>query len=80
MTHENTTNGSFPLSKENAMYAVASRLVGFKSSWLRVRILRTEGSYVWCITADLRDAGTKLVLDASQVVTEDELSRQYLAG
>lgn len=52
-------------------YALASDLKGFASSTLRVRVTRREGDYVWIITADLRDAGTRLVLRASQVVGEE---------
>ena len=52
------------------MVALASGLVGFPSTTLRVRVTRTEGAYVWATTADLLDAGTKLVLDASQVSPE----------
>ena len=52
------------------MYALASGLVGFRSSTLRVRVTREEGPYVWVVTADLMDAGTPLTLDAAQVVRE----------
>jgi hypothetical protein len=52
-------------------YAVASGLIGFRSSTLRVIVTRREGSYVWVRTADLLDAGTALVLDASQVKNEE---------
>ena len=52
------------------MYALASGLRGFQSDSLRVRITRQEPGYVWVITADLLDAGTKLVLDPSQVEPE----------
>lgn len=52
------------------MYAIASGLVGFPVSSLRVKIERSEGRYVWVRTADLCDAGTSLVLDASQVSEE----------
>ena len=52
------------------MVALASGLVGFPSTTLRVRVTRTEGNYAWVVTADLLDAGTKLVLDASQVSPE----------
>jgi hypothetical protein len=53
------------------MYGIASGLRGFASSTLRVRITRTQGSYVWVVTADLLDAGTPLTLDASQVTAEE---------
>ena len=53
------------------MYAIATGLRGFRSSSLRVRIERTEGSIVWVRTADLLDAGTPLILDASQVTAEE---------
>jgi hypothetical protein len=49
------------------MYALATGLVGFSSDTLRVRVVRQEGAYVWVRTADLRDAGTPLTLDAAQV-------------
>lgn len=52
------------------MYALATRLVGFRADSLRVRIVRTEGSNVWVRTADLLDSGTPLVLDASQIEPE----------
>lgn len=48
-------------------YAIARNLRGFKASSLRVKITRSEGAYVWVVTADLLDAGTPLVLDASQI-------------
>lgn len=48
-------------------YAIASGLVGFRSSSLRVRVERTQGDYAWVRTADLLDAGTPLVLNASQL-------------
>ena len=57
-------------------YALASKLVGFSSTTLRVQVLRSEGDYRWVITADLRDAGTKLVLDASQVRDEPDAVEQ----
>ena len=49
------------------MHALATGLRGFQSSTLRVRVTRTEGDYVWVVTADLQDVGTPLVLDASQI-------------
>jgi len=52
------------------VYGLASGLVGFRVDSLRVRILRAEESRVWVITADLLDAGTRLVLDVSQVIPE----------
>lgn len=51
-------------------YAIASRLIGFANSELRVKITRVELGYVWIVTADLLDAGTPLTLDASQVTPE----------
>lgn len=56
-------------------YALAHGLRGFGSNntTLRVRVERAEGNYVWVRTADLRDAGTPLTLDASQVEYLDEL-------
>ena len=53
-------------------YGIARGLVGFSSSSLRVRIERTEGSYAWVRTADIADAGTPLVLDASQIEAEGD--------
>jgi len=51
-------------------YAVASGLVGFRSTSLRVIVTRRSGAYVWVVTADLLDAGTPLVLSPNQVVME----------
>lgn len=51
----------------NKTYALAHNLIGFKSSTLRVIVTREERGNVWVTTADLLDAGTQLVLDASQV-------------
>lgn len=51
-------------------YAVAHNLKGFRSTTLRVKVVRAEGSYRWVVTADMLDAGTSLVLDANQVVDE----------
>ena len=51
-------------------YAVANGLRGFRSSSLRVLVTRVELPNVWIRTADLLDAGTPLVLDASQVTPE----------
>jgi hypothetical protein len=51
-------------------YAVASNLRGFSCDTLRVKVIRSEGNCRWVVTADLLDAGTKLVLDASQVEAE----------
>jgi len=56
-----------PTSQEAPMYALASDLIGFRSPTLRVRVERSEPNYVWVTTADLLDAGTKLVLDPKQV-------------
>ena len=61
-------------------YAIASNLIGFASSALRVIVTRTEGTYVWVTTADLADAGTKLVLDASQVEAEQAETDLMAAG
>jgi hypothetical protein len=54
------------------MYGIASGLVGFRSTSLRVRIERTEGEYVWVRTASLLDAGTPLVLRRAQVEPETD--------
>lgn len=59
------------MSTFSSFYAIASGLVGFKSDTLRVKVIRSEGDYRWVVTADLQDAGTKLVLDASQVKPEE---------
>ena len=49
-------------------YAIASGLKGFGiHTSLRVRVLEVRGDYVWVITADMADAGTRLVLDPSQL-------------
>lgn len=60
-------------------YALATGLIGFSDSTLRVYIARIEGAgvlstnaQVFVRTADLRDAGTPLVLDASQIKLIDE--------
>ena len=53
-------------------YALASDLKGFADTTLRVRVIRREGDLVWVRTADLRDAGTPLVLNASQIEAEPE--------
>jgi hypothetical protein len=52
-------------------YAVAHRLIGFRSSSLRVRIVEqlSNGDFN-VVTADLLDAGTPLTLSASQVEGE----------
>lgn len=55
------------------LYAIATGLRGFASDSLRVLVVRAEGPNVWVRTADLRDAGTPLVLDASQVTLEEDL-------
>jgi hypothetical protein len=49
------------------MYALASSLVGFTSSALRVRVTRLDAHYAWVVTADLADAGTALTLNRSQL-------------
>lgn len=61
-------------------HAIATNLVGFPSSTLRVRITRTDepSGCVWVTTADLQDVGTELVLDASQVTQEP--SEAVVAG
>jgi hypothetical protein len=48
-------------------YALATGLVGFSSSRLRVRVLERRDGCAWVVTADLLDAGTALVLDDAQV-------------
>ncbi len=51
-------------------YAVANNLKGFNSDSLRVKVWAAENDYRWVTTADLQDAGTNLVLDASQITAE----------
>ena len=51
-------------------YFFATNLVGFRSDVLRVRVLERRSGYVWVITADLLDAGTRLVLSEAQVQEE----------
>lgn len=54
-------------------YAIAYGVRGFgKVSHIRVCVTRVEGDYVWCRTASLRDAGTPLVLDLSQIEWESD--------
>jgi hypothetical protein len=60
-------------------YAIATGLVGFRSSELRVKVTRAEGEYVWVVTADLQDAGTFLVLSASQVEAEPQATAEVLS-
>jgi hypothetical protein len=54
-------------------YFFATGLVGFRSAagfpatTLRVRVTERRDGYVWCVTADLVDAGTRLVLADHQV-------------
>jgi len=55
-----------------SQYAIAYGLIGFRTSTLRVRVTEERSGYVWVITADLQDAGTKLVLDRSQIEYELE--------
>lgn len=51
-------------------YGFASGLIGFRSSTLRVRLLDHRDGCVWVVTADLLDAGTRLVLDEGQFKAE----------
>lgn len=51
-------------------YAIAT-VKGFESSELRVKITRREAGLVWCVTADLRDAGCALTLSESQIKPEE---------
>ena len=53
-----------------SVYAIARNLVGFSSSSLRVKVNQVEGTYARVTTADLRDAGTRLVLDVAQIEYE----------
>lgn len=54
-------------------YAIAHKLIGFSSSDLRVKVTRIDGQNAFVSTADLRDAGTQLVLDVSQIEYEKEI-------
>jgi hypothetical protein len=56
------------------MYAVAHGLKGFGTDSLRVRVTRIDvaSNNVWVVTADLRDAGTPLTLDGSQIEPETQ--------
>ena len=52
-------------------YGLATGLKGFGPiSTLRVRILEARDGVVFVVTADLADAGTRLVLNPSQVEPE----------
>lgn len=55
-------------------YAIAYGVRGFgkRPTSIRVKVTRVEGSYVWCHTASLKDAGTPLVLDLSQIQFEED--------
>ena len=55
------------------MYGIASNLRGFSRSTLRVCVTELRDGYAWVVTADLADAGTALVLDASQVRLEADM-------
>lgn len=52
-------------------YAIATGLKGFRSTELRVVVTRRDPGLklAWVCTADLLDAGTRLVLDEAQVTT-----------
>ncbi len=62
------------------MYAIAHPVFGFRSSSLRVRVLRDMGTCCEVITADLSDAGTRLVLDKSKLSPEADVSGLYYPG
>lgn len=51
------------------MYFLASNLVGFKNSSLRVKFISncSDGLHVNVVTSDLLDAGTKLTLKMSSL-------------
>lgn len=53
-------------------YAIASGLRGFGTSELRVRVREIRDGVAFVVTADLRDAGTPLVLDPDQVRAEPQ--------
>lgn len=55
-------------------YALATGLRGFRSDTLRVRVTEARDGLVWVVTADLLDAGTFLVLNASQVEALEEVA------
>lgn len=61
------------------LYALASGLVGFSSSTLRVRVTEIRDGYAWVVTADLLSAGVPLTLDASQIKRLDEASEIVVA-
>jgi hypothetical protein len=53
-------------------YAIANKLVGFKTTSLRVRVVRVmNASQIEVCTADLCDSGTWLILNPNQLVTLD---------
>ena len=58
-------------------YALAHDLKGFADTTLRVSVTRREGDMVWVRTADLRDAGTPLVLKASQIEAIPDADSQF---
>ncbi len=72
--HENKGKNNQPpdfcRQKGSAMYAIASNLVGLPSSTLRVRIVRDVADCYEVVTADLLDAGTRLMLSKSKVALE----------
>jgi hypothetical protein len=60
------------MAKISTTHLLATGLRGFRSSALRVRLERTDGTYAWVWTADLCDAGTPLVLDVGQLEPIEE--------
>lgn len=62
-------------------YAIAHNVKGFKSTSIRVKVTRVDGNYAFVVTADLLDAGTKLVLDINQIEYEKPAEvQQYITG
>jgi hypothetical protein len=53
--------------------ALASGLLGFRSSTLRVRVLELRNGCAWIVTADLLDVGTRLVIDERQLSALEEV-------
>ena len=62
------------MDTNTTQYALATALKGFRATALRVVVTRREAGLVWVRTADLLDAGTSLVLKASQVSDLPEAS------
>lgn len=68
-TNTETFNNTPKGEKGGVMYAIAS-VVGFRSSTLRVRIVRDVADCYEVVTCDLLDSGTHLMLSKSKVTVE----------